>query len=133
VVEEMKAILVLAMSAASLLLAASPVLAQGAAIILWDRQIATAMNDQLLSEDPCYRTLTPLARASCARIQLNATLERHEFHLTTLDQIALLVHSARNLNLEQNMGSATKVRVRANLSNVYRESAEVKVTLSFRF
>jgi hypothetical protein len=130
----MKAFLVLAMSAASLMLAASPVLAQGGAvIILWDRQIATAMNDHLLSEDPCYRTLTPLARESCARLQLNAAIERHEFHLTTLDQVALLLHSAGNLNFEQNVGSASKVRLRANLSNVYRESAEVKLTFSFRF
>lgn len=129
----MRAILVLAMSAASLLLAASPVLAQGAVIILWDRQIATAMNDHLLSEDPCYRLLTPLARESCARMQLNAAIERHEFHLSTLDQVALLLHRAGNLNFEQNMGSASKVRLRANLSNVYRESAEVKLTFSFRF
>jgi hypothetical protein len=129
----MKATLLLAATAAALLLGAGPVFAQGAAIILWDRQIATAMNDLLLSDDPCYRTLTPVARASCARMQLNAAIERHEFHLTTLDQVALLLHRAGNLNFEQNMGSGTKVRLRANLSNVYRESAEVKLTFSFRF
>ena len=117
-----------------LLVAAGPAAAQSNAMVLWDRHIAGAMNEALLSDDAC--TLGPyrLYRQTCVGNELNINLDQLDQHpVTTLDEIALFVHRYHNLNLNRDLQPGTQLKLRANLSNVYREEAEIQLSLRIRF
>lgn len=117
-----------------LLTAPEPAAAQSNGIVLWDRHIAGALNELLLSDNPCQRGPYRLYRQTCVVNELNINLDQlRSYPVTTLDEIALFVHRYHDLNLNSELQPGTQLKLRANLSNVYKEEAEVQLSLRFRF
>jgi hypothetical protein len=103
-------------------------------VVLWDRHIAGALHELLLSDNSC--TLGPfrLFRQTCIGNELNINPDRlDDYPLTTLDEFALFVHRYHDLNLNRELQPGTQIKLRANLSNVYKEEAEIQLSLRIRF
>lgn len=124
-------------SLAALVLAAlyaGPAAAQSGATVLWDLHLAGTMNELLVSDDHCREGPYRLYRQTCVGNELNITLERDdEREDTLLDQVVVFVHRYKDLNLDRDLSPGTKFKVKAKVSNLYQQEAEVRVTLRIRF
>ncbi len=127
-----KSVKILIIAAASAL-AAGPAAAQGGGMVLWDQHFAVSMNELLISDDDCRQGPYRLYRQTCVGNELNITLEREDRHQTLLDRVALFVHRYKDLNLNQELRPGTGIKLKAKLSNLYKQEAEVRVTLRIQF
>lgn len=101
-------------------------------MVLWDLHVAPSMDQALLS-DECRFGPYRLYRQTCVGNELNITLDREQRFNTVLDRVALTLHRYRYLNMNQNLGNGAKFRVKAQLSNLYKQEAEVRVSLRVPF
>ncbi|MDX1575987.1 MAG: hypothetical protein R3285_07325 [Kiloniellales bacterium] len=107
--------------------------AQETGMVLWDRHVAVTMNEALLSDDVCRAGPYRLYRQTCVGNELNITLDREDRHNTLLDHLAITIHRYRYLNMNRDLGRGAKFKVRAKLSNLYKQEAEVRVSLRVPF
>lgn len=107
--------------------------AQEPGMVLWDQHVALTMNEALLSDDMCRSGPYRLYRQTCVGNELNITLDREDRHNTLLDHLAITIHRYRYLNMDRDLGSGAKFKVRAKLSNLYQQEAEVQVSLRVPF
>ena len=115
------------------LLPAAGARAQDNGMVLWDRHVALSMNEALLSDDVCRSGPYRLYRQTCVGNELNITLDREDRNDTLLDQLAITIHRYRYLNMNRDLGHGAKFKVRAKLSNLYKQEAEVQVSLRVPF
>lgn len=102
-------------------------------IALWDMHLASSMSELLLSDDFCHTGPYRLYRQTCVGNELNITLERDDRNDTLLDRVAIFVHRHKDLNLAQEVAPGTKFRLKAKLSDLYDQEAEVSLTLRMLF
>ena len=115
-------------------LCASPAAAQNGGVVLWDLHLAGNMNELLVSDDSCREGPYRLYRQTCVGNELNISLERGGEHDETwLDRVVVFVHRYKDLNLDRDLSPATRFKVKAKLSNIYQQEAEVRVTLRVQF
>lgn len=124
---------VLGMLGVLVLLPAADGRAQEAGMVLWDRHVALSMNEALLSDDVCRSGPFRLYRQTCVGNELNITLDREDRNDTLLDHLAITIHRYRYLNMNQDLGHGAKFKVRAKLSNLYKQEAEIQVSLRVPF
>ena len=118
---------------ATLVLLALPARAEEAGMVLWDQHLALSMNEALISDDPCHAGPYRRYRQTCVGNELNISLDREFRQETLLDEIALMVHRYRYLNLNREITPGTSFRFKAQLSNLYRQEAEVRLTFRVLF
>jgi hypothetical protein len=115
-----------------LLLCARPALAESAKSLVWDLNVAPAAGDSVA--DPCRANPYALYRHSCSDEELNISLEAsNQPRLSTLDRIALFLDRHKDLNLDTNLHSSTKLKFTVGLANLYSQEAHAQVTLRIRF
>ncbi len=103
-------------------------------MVLWDRHIAGAVHELLMSDNACHLGPFRLYRQTCVGNELNIDPDQDTvFPLTTLDEIALFVDRHKDLKLNRELRPGTQLKFRARLSNIYNEEAEVQLTLRVRF
>lgn len=107
--------------------------ADGTAMVLWDRHVARSMNEALLSDDNCRYGPYRLYRQTCVGNELNISLERQERYDTLLDEVAVMVHRYRDLNLKRDIRPGTRIRFKARLSNIYKQEADIRLSLRVQF
>jgi two-component system nitrogen regulation response regulator NtrX len=64
---------------------------------------------------------------------LNLSFERPAFFLTFLDKMALLAYKYHKLNYNQGLWDNTKLKFELNLKNVYKQEAQARLELRYRF
>ena len=116
------------------LLCAGPAAAQSAGMVLWDLHLAGNANELLVSDDRCREGPYRLYRQTCVGNELNITLERDdERDETLLDRVVVFVDRYKDLNLDRDLSPGTKFKLKAKVSNLYQQEAEVRITLRVRF
>jgi hypothetical protein len=114
--------------------AAPPVLAQAQddGFVIWDHSIESAVSASLPDEDKCGASPYALYGPRC-RHQLNLSFDRPIFFLTFLDKIAILAYKYHKLNFRQGLWDNTKLKFEVNLKNVYKQEAQARIELRYRF
>jgi hypothetical protein len=100
--------------------------------VVWDQSIASAVTAGLPDEDRCGASPYALYGPRC-RHQLNLSFDRPIFFLTFLDKIAILAYKYHKLNYKQNLWDNTKLKFEVNLKNVYKQEAQARLELRYRF
>jgi hypothetical protein len=123
----------LSILAAGLLFAltTSPVSAQEDGFVLWDQSIASAVSG-LPDEERCGASPYALYGPRC-RARLNLSFDRPILYFTFLDRAALFLYKYHRLNYKQGLWRRTKLKFEINLENVYKQEAEARIELRYRF
>jgi hypothetical protein len=100
--------------------------------VVWDQSIASAVSAGLPDEGRCGASPYALYGPRC-RHQLNLSFDRPIFFLTFLDKIAILAYTYHKINYKQNLWGNTKLKFEVNLKNVYKQEAQARVELRYRF
>lgn len=102
-------------------------------VVLWDQHIATAVNQMLLSDQACRRNPYENIGRSCVETELNLSLDRRPRTLSTLDELALFVDDARDVDVDRKLDDRTRVRFNAKVATLTHNEAEVQLKLSIEF
>jgi hypothetical protein len=102
-------------------------------VVLWDQHIATAMNQMLLSDQACRRNPYDNIGRSCVENQLNLSLDRGPQILSTLDELALFVNDARNVDVNRKLDDRASIHFNAKLATLTHNEAEIQLKLSIQF
>jgi hypothetical protein len=112
--------------------AAPQAVAQDGPFVLWDQSIASAVSAGLPDERRCGTSPYAVYGPRC-RARLNLSFERPAFFLTFLDKMALLAYKYHKLNYNQGLWDNTKLKFELNLKNVYKQEAQARLELRYRF
>jgi hypothetical protein len=113
---------------------AEPAVAQGPGMILWDQHIATAMNEALLSDRVCRQSPYDVNRPICGSRDFNLTIDRRTYqHLHVVDRLAIFVDQIKDIDLDTEIEPGTEFKLKAKLSNVYKQEAEIRLRLDIEF
>ena len=114
--------------------ASAPALAQAHSdgFVVWDQSIASAVSAGLADETRCGSSPYALYGPRCHR-QLNLGFDRPLMFLTFLDRAALFLYKYHKLNYNQSVWDNTKLKFEVNLKNVYKQEAEARIELRYRF
>jgi len=116
-----------------LLLCARPALAQNAASIVWDLNVANAVGESFTAAT-CRPNPYFLNGHGCASGELSISVARFdEPRLSTLDRIALFLDRHKDLNLDTDLHSSTKLKFSVGLANLYSQEAKARLELRIRF
>jgi hypothetical protein len=115
-----------------LLLCARPALAQSNTSVVWDLNVANAVGDSFAAA--CRPNPYVLDGHGCVAGELSISVARSdEPRLSTLDQIALFLDRHKDLNLDTDLHSSTKLKFSVGLANLYSQEAKARVELRIRF
>lgn len=107
--------------------------AQAADEIVWDQEIAGAAQ-HVGARERCRYSSSSLSRPGCNGSQLGISVQPIPSHRqSVLDRIALFVYRYKDLKLNQEIRPGTKLKLEANLANVYEQEAAIRLTLRIRF
>jgi len=116
-----------------LLLCARPALAQSNTSFVWDLNVANAVG-QSMTAATCRPNPYVLEGHDCASGELSISVARSdEPRLSTLDQIALFLDRHKDLNLDTDLHSSTKLKFSVGLANLYSQEAKARLELRVRF
>jgi hypothetical protein len=116
-----------------LLLGASPAWAQSTNSLVWDLNVANAVGDSFHAA-ACRPNPYVLGGHDCATGELSISVARaEEPRLSTLDRIALFLDRHKDLNLDTDLHSSTKLKFSVGLANLYSQEAKARVELRIRF
>ena len=116
-----------------LLLCARPALAQSGPSIVWDLNVANAVGGSMTAAT-CRPNPYVLHGHSCASGELSISVApSDEPRLSTLDQIVLFVDRHKDLNLDTDLHSSTKLKFSVGLANLYSQEAKARIELRIRF
>jgi hypothetical protein len=116
-----------------LLLCARPALAQSATSIVWDLNVASAVGASL-TDRTCRPNPYLLDGHGCSTGEVSISVApSNEPRLSTLDQIALFLDRHKDLNLDTDLHSSTKLKFAFGLANIYSQEAKARVELRIRF
>jgi hypothetical protein len=117
-----------------LALASTPTLAQPPddGFVVWDQSIASAVSAGLADDSRCGSSPYALYGPRCHR-QLNLGFDRPLMFLTFLDKAALFLYEYHKLDYNQSIWDNTKLKFELNLKNVYKQQAEARIELRYRF
>jgi len=119
--------------ALGLLLGASPAWAQSTNSLVWDLNVANAVGDSFHAA-ACRPNPYVLGGHDCATGELSISVARaEEPRLSTLDRIALFLDRHKDLNLDTDLHSSTKLKFSVGLANLYSQEAKARVELRIRF
>lgn len=115
-----------------LLLCARPALAESPASLVWNLDVAPAVG--VSTADPCRANPYALYHRGCSDDELNVSLEASDQpRLSTLDRMVLFLDRHKDLNLDTNLHSSTKLKFTVGLANLYTQEAHARITLRIRF
>jgi hypothetical protein len=106
--------------------------AQNDSFVVWDQSIASAVSAGLADESRCGSSPYALYGPRCRR-QLNLGFDRPLMFLTFLDKAALFLYKYHKLNYNQSVWDNTKLKFEVNLKNVYKQEAQARIELRYRF
>ena len=109
-----------------------PALADNDGFVVWDQNIASAVSARLSDEDRCGASPYALYGPHCHR-QLNLSFDRPILYFTFLDKAALFLYKYHKVNYNQRLWDNTKLKFEVNLKNVYKQEAEARIELRYRF
>jgi hypothetical protein len=113
---------------------AGPSAAQSASMVLWDQHIAMAMNEALLSDSVCRQSPYDVNRPVCGSRDINLTIDRKAYqYLHVVDRLAIFVDRVKDVNIDTEIEPGTEFKLRARLSNVYKQEAEIRLRLDIEF
>jgi hypothetical protein len=113
---------------------AEPAAAQGAGMILWDQHIATAMNEALLSDRVCRQSPYDVNRPVCGSRDFSLTIDRQAYHhMHVVDRLAIFVDRIKDIDLDTEIEPGTEFKLKAKMSNIYKQEAEIRVRLDIEF
>jgi hypothetical protein len=116
-----------------LVLCASPALAQSQTSVVWDLNVASAVGASL-TDPTCRPNPYVLDGHRCSTGELSISVApSNEPRLSTLDQIALFLDRHKDLNLDTDLHSSTKLKFSLGLANIYSQEAKARVELRIRF
>ena len=116
-----------------LLLCARPALAQSEASFIWDLNVANAVGESI-TDTACGPNPYFLGGHGCSTGELSISVVRSdEPRLSTLDHIALFLDRHKDLNLDTDLHSSTKLKFAVGLANLYSQEAKARVELRIRF
>ena len=116
-----------------LLLCARPALAQSATSIVWDLNVANAVGESI-TNPTCRPNPYVLDGHSCSISELSFSVARsNEPRLHALDRLALFLNRHKDLNLDTDLHSSTKLKFSVGLANLYSQEAKARVELRIRF
>ena len=116
-----------------LLLCANPALAQSATSVVWDLNVANAVGDSYTTTT-CRPNPYVLGADDCSSGELSISVApSHEPRLHALDQIALFLDRHKDLNLDTDLHSSTKLKFSVGLANLYSQEAKARLELRIRF
>jgi hypothetical protein len=116
------------------LLLAQPALAAEKSTVVWDLNIASAVNEAINQEDACRPNPYALYRRGCSTRASSVDFAADEApRLTVLDRLALFVYRYKDLNLDADIQKNTKLKFTMSLANLYEQEAKARVELRFRW
>ena len=84
--------------------------------------------------DTCRPNPYVLDRRSCAPTSCSISVDAADGpRLSTLDRIALFLDRHKDLNLDTDLHSSTKLKFAVGLANLYSQEAKARVELRIRF
>jgi len=102
-------------------------------VVLWDQHIAMAMNQMLLSDQPCRRNPYENIGRSCVENELNLSLDRRPRPLSALDELALFVDDARDVDVDREFDDRTRIHFNAKVATLTHDEAEIQLKVSLEF
>jgi hypothetical protein len=116
-----------------LLLCARPALAQSATSMVWDLNVANAVGESITAAT-CRPNPYFLDGQGCSTGELSISVAPSaEPRLSTLDRIALFLDRHKDLNLDTDLHSSTKLKFAVGLANLYSQEAKARIELRIRF
>jgi hypothetical protein len=116
-----------------LLLCARPAVADSKTSFVWDLNVANAVGESLTA-GTCRPNPYFLDGHGCSSGELSISVARvDEPPLSTLDRIALFLDRHKDLNLDTDLHSSTKLKFSVGLANLYSQEAKARVELRIRF
>jgi hypothetical protein len=113
---------------------AKPAAAQGPGMILWDQHIATAMREALLSDSVCRQSPYDVNRPVCGSRDFSLTIDRDAYrHLHAIDRLAIFVDQIKDIDVDTEIEPGTEFKLKAKMSNIYRQEAEIRLRLDIEF
>ncbi len=100
-------------------------------LIIWDDDLALSLGEQLAEDARCD---PPIVRPGCLDQALRYSFSAgRDGPMSALDQFALLVDRYKDLKLNTELRKNTKLKLKARVLTLYRQEAELRLSLSFRF
>jgi hypothetical protein len=116
-----------------LLLCARPALAESDTSFVWDLNVANAVGASMTAA-ACRPNPYVLDGHGCSIGELSISVARSEEpRLSTLDRIALFLDRHKDLNLDTDLHSSTKLKFSVGLANLYSQEAKARIELRIRF
>ena len=116
-----------------LLLCASPAVAQSQTSFVWDLNVANAVGPSI-TDAACRPNPYVLDGHGCPTGELSLSVApSDEPRLSMLDQIALFLDRHKDLNLDTDLDSGTKLKFSVGMENLYSQEAKARVELRIRF
>ena len=116
------------------LLLAQPASADEKKAVVWDFNIASAVDEAVNDEDACRPNPYALYRRGCGTRNSSLDFAADEApRLTMLDRLALFVYRYKDLNLDAEIQKNTKLKFTMSLANLYEQEAKARVELRFRW
>ena len=120
------------LAALSLASAAPSALANDQGFVLWDQNIASAVSADLSDTGRCGASPYALSSPGC-HDTLNLSFDRPINYFSFLDRAALFLHKHHEIKYNQSLWDNTKLRFHVNLKNVYKQEAQARIELRYRF
>lgn len=118
----------------SMLLLAQPTFADEKKTVIWDFNIASAVDEAINDEDVCRPNPYNFYRRGCGSRGPSLDFAGDEApRLTVLDRVALFVYRYKDLNLDADLQKNTKLKFTMSLANLYQQEAKARIELRFRW
>lgn len=120
--------------ALGLLFLAQPAMADEEDTVVWDLNIASAVDEAVSQDEGCPANPYALYRRGCGERAPSLNFGPDEGpRLTMLDRVALFVYRYKDLNLNADIKKNVKLKFTMNLANLYEQEAKARIELRFRW